>query len=313
MNNAKSVPLEAEQDMLRTQMLTCMEGILAEFNGDKFPDEQEFEELEGFLRKYKLYLEIKTETSSPVDRDNAEIEERFHVLYRDVSADDIQSSDIWMDLFGKPEFLAAIFSIGLRKLVSPDDIQLSNSDRDELINLGYLAPITVTQGTVLKNYLGLTSKGWLCFRRRNITQQIRRTYGYAVPLLPEWLTVAQSRWTEKEYRQTLLLRKYFLTKEGLNEYMVFSFPENTQLMFGCSEEESVKVEYTIALPLAGLWTDEDKETLRKVISADSVQKIYVVSTKRASANETIQELALEPDAESKIEIHLMEDMDEKAG
>lgn len=313
MNNAESVIIGAEQDLLRTQMITRMEDMLAQFNTALFPTRQEFEELEDLLGQYKLCLENKPKETAPADEDTAAIAKSFYVLYRDIAPDDIQSSDILMDLLEKPRYIAAIFSIGLRKLVSPMDIQLSDSDRDALINLGYLAPITVTQGMVSKHYLGLTSKGWLCFRRKNIAQRIRRTHGYATPLLPEWLAVAQSKWTDKEYRQTLLLRKHFLAKEGVNDYVIFSFPENSQLLFGCRAEESENVEYTIVLPLSEFWTDDDKDTLRKVISADSVQKIHLVSTDGASANAAIQELALKSGVRGKIENNLLEDMDEKAG
>ena len=58
--------------------------------------------------------------------------------------------------------------------------------------------------------------------------------------------------------------------------MIFSFPENEQLLFGCEASDSKESVYTCAVSEKAVLTNEEKNTLLKVIDSDTVNRVILV-------------------------------------
>lgn len=291
---------------LRSLLLSEMKAVLLVLDRDEIPSFDECNRLQGILQEYASYLTQKETTQAD---SNPPMNEESDILvsFSDRSGEDVKSNDIIADLLGRPDLVAVLYSIGLRKFVADNDLSISKEQKEKLFSGGYLATLTI--GMPAKNIecFALTSKGWLCFQRKVIAQQLRREQGVSSLFLPVWLAVPQLKWQPGTYLRALLLRNYYKRKAEARDFMIFSFPENPQLLFGCFASSASDVVYACAVTEKNPLTEKEQITLNRIVASESVDHLCLISESEWYGERVLEHLNKKPQSIKKVEL-VMEDV-----
>ena len=260
----------------RSLLLSEIKAMLLFLDRDEIPPFDECNRLQSIVREYASYLSQKKAVSADSNPLINEAPDVF-ISFNDRSGEDVKSNDIIADLLSRPDLVAILYSIGLRKIVAENELSISNEQKEKLFSWGYLATLKMGMSAKNDEYLALTSKGWLCFQRKVITQRLRKEQGVSSLFLPVWLAVPQIKWQPGTYQRALMLRSYYERKIGARDFMIFSFPENAQLLFGCYASPISNVVYACAVTEKNPLTEEEQKTLNRIVSSESVDHLCLIS------------------------------------
>ena len=290
---------------LRMRLFSEMSDMLIVLDKNVIPSIDECDRLQKIIREYVGYLKQKEAEKIASETPEIDVPD-ISISFNDVSSEDVKSNSIIADLLDKPELITILYLIGLRKIVEENELPISNEKRERLFLGGYLATMTIKMSAGNKEYLALTSKGWLCFQRKIIAQQLRKSQGVDSLFLPVWLAVPQTKWKPDTYPRAILLRNYYKRITEVRDFMIFSFPENTQLLFGCSASPTLDVIYTCAITEKSPLTEEERITLNRIVTSESVNRLYLISESEQYAKTITGFLNIKPQFASKVEL-VMED------
>lgn len=288
---------------VKPDLISAIEGMLQVLNADKIPSPENCAELQSLLLHYINSLSKK----SYVEKDQVY---DVQIEFTDVTGEDVKSNDIIADLLRDQDSVEAFFVIGLRKLAKEEELPLSESQVADLKHKGYIATLKLISCDESVSYLALTSKGWLCFQRSFIIQQLRKKLGYTALLLPEWLAVPQQKWNQIAFKRAAVLRDYYINILGARDFMIFSFPENNQLLFGCSAGETSELIYTCAGLEHTAFTLDEQKTLLNVIRAQEVAKVALLCTDEKDGKNALASLKLSSALARKVDLITMEEKHE---
>jgi len=288
---------------IKPRLISSMESMVKLLEADKVPASDSCTELQVLFQQYVTTL---SETASVSEV----LQEDLQINFTDTPGEDVKSNDIIADLLHDPAVIEALFTIGLRKLSREEELPLSDEQRAWLIDKGYISPLSIASDCDRDSYIVLTSKGWLCFQRSFITQQLRKQLGYTTLLLPEWLAVPQTKWGSAAYRRAVILRSYYMNSVKMRDFMVFSFPENTNLLFGCSANKTMETEYACAVIDNLTFTKEEVKTLLKVIGADVVSKVHMICSDESIGTKALDALKLTVALSKKTDLIVLEETNE---
>lgn len=286
---------------LQSLLLSEMKAVLLVLDEGGIPSFDDCDRLQSTLREYARYLTQKETTqadSAPPMNEKSDI----LVSFSDRSGEDVKSNDIIADLLGRPDLVAILYSIGLRKFVVENDLSISKEQKEKLFRGGYLANLTIGMPAENIECFALTSKGWLCFQRKVIAQQLRREQGVSSLFLPVWLAVPQIKWQPGTYLRALLLRNYYKRKAEARDFMIFSFPENAQLLFGCFASSASDVVYACAVSAKVPLTEEEQITLNRTVTSESVDHLYLISESEQYGKEMLEYLNKKTQRVGKVEL-----------
>ena len=185
---------------------------------------------------------------------------------------------------------------------------ITDYNKKWLMEHGYVSELILKDVERSDQYFSLTSKGWLCFCRKNIVHQVRKKLGYTALFIPDWLVNPQLKWKPVTYHRAILLRRYYKKNMDSKDYLIFSFPENEQLLFGCYADSLKKVEYTCAIPERASLLEEEKHTLLKVITSDTVHHVILLVTDSSFGQKIVESLDLEGSISNKASVYLLGDI-----
>ena len=285
--------------VMKPDLISAIEGMLQIINADKTPSKESYVQLQCFFLHYINVLSNRVNAGSDQVCD-------VQIEFTDVAGEDVKNNDIIADLLQDQETVKALFIIGLRKIAKEEELPLSEDQISNLIFKGYIATLKMIISDESASYLALTSKGWLCFQRSYIIKQLRKKLGYTVLLLPEWLAVPQQKWDRIAFKRAALIRDYYLNMSEARDFLVFSFPENNQLLFGCSAGETAELIYTCAGVEHTAFTHDEKKTLLKVISAKEVTKVTLLCTSEKDGEKSLASLNLSSALASKVDLITVE-------
>lgn len=287
--------------VVKPDLISAIETMLQVINAGKIPSAESCAKLQALVRHY-----IKVVPNTMVDAEPDQTCD-IQIEYNDITGEDVKSNDIIADLLQDQDAVEALFIIGLRKLAKEVELPLSEDRIASLINKGYIAELKIISSNGSASYLVLTSKGWLCFQRSFIIQQLRKKLGYTALLLPDWLAVPQQKWNRIAFKRATLLRDYYVTILRARDFMIFSFPENNQLLFGCSAGETTEVVYTCAGLRYTSFTSDEQKTLLKVIGAKEVAKVVLLCTNEVDGKNDLASLKLSSALARKVDLLTMEE------
>jgi len=290
---------------LRMRLFSEMNDMLMVLDKNIIPSIDECDRLQNVIREYVSYLKQK-EAEKTVSEPPKISATDISISFNDISSEGVNSNSIIADLLDKPELITILYLIGLRKIVEENELPISNEQRERLFGGGYLATLNIKMHAVNKEYLALTSKGWLCFQRRVIAQQLRKSQGVDSLFLPVWLAESQIRWKSDTYQRAILLRNYYKRITEVRDFTIFSFPENTQLLFGCSASPTPEVVYACAITEKSPLAEEELITLNRIVTSESVSRLYLISESEQYGKTIMGFLNIKPQHANKVEL-VMED------
>ena len=272
-----------EKNQLRTRLCNGMMSVMESFNLGFSPTIDECTDLQIILGEYIEVILKKSGMPEPLaerKEDQLDAIDQTDVIinFTDIPGDETKSNDIIADLLSVPSFIDALYAIGLRKIARTEEVPVDDSIKRQLLRNGYVSALSIKVGRKKEDFLALTSRGWLCFERKNIAKQIRKERGYTSLMLPEWLSAPQTKWMPTTYLRALLLKRYFEKSASKEDYIVFSFPENVQLLFGCQSKASKDIEYVVAAPEKAAIKAEEMSTLKKIISSHIVNQVIILTS-----------------------------------
>lgn len=300
-NELADVKASLSMAVVKPDLISAIEAMLQVMNAGKIPSSESCAKLQALVQHY-----IKAVPNGRVDAEPDQTHD-IQIEFTDITAEDVKSNDIIADLLQDQDAVEALFVIGLRKLAKEMELPLSGDRITKLKNKGYVAELKIISSNGSASYLVLTSKGWLCFQRSFIVQQLRKKLGYTALLLPEWLAVPQQKWTLSTFKKAILLRDYYVTILGARDFMIFSFPENNQLLFGCSAGETTELIYTCAGLRDTSFTSDEQKTLLKVIGAKEVTKVALIYTNEMDGKSGLASLKLSSALARKVDLITMEE------
>lgn len=287
---------------MRPSLVSAIKAVLSLLEADTIPPSDSYTELQGIFRQYMESLSEK-QLNTVISKQGIQIS------FTDIPADEVKSNDIIADLLQCPDVIEALFIIGSRKLVKAEELPLSDDQKDWLTGKGYIAPLEIDNGSEKELYTVLTSKGWLCFQRDFITQHLRKKLGYTTLLLPEWLAAPQNKWGSCTYERAIVLRSFFIKTLHSSDFMVFSFPESTDLLFGCSAREGIDNIYACAVLENTALTQEEQKTLLKVISANEITGVQLICSSESYGKKICKQLKLSSSLSKKTGLIVLEETD----
>ena len=277
MNNITSGKVTSYTETeFRSLLMSEINAMLLILDRDEIPSFDECNRLQSTIREYAGYLTQKKTAQADSDPPINYVSD-IRISFNDRSGEDVKSNDIIADLLGKPDLVAILYSIGRRKIVAENELSISKEQKEKLFSGGYLAILKIEMPAKDVEYLALTSKGWLCFQRKVIAQQLRKEQGVSSLFLPVWLAVPQIKWQPGTYQRALMLRSYYERKIGARDFMIFSFPENAQLLCGCYASPISNVVYACAVTEKNPLTEEEQKTLNRIVSSESVDHLCLIS------------------------------------
>ena len=89
--------------------------------------------------------------------------------------------------------------------------------------------------------------------------------------------------------------------------MIFSFPENAQLLFGCYAGSVSDVVYACAVTEKFPLTEEEQITLNRIVTSESVGHLCLISESERYGKKVMENLNRKPQFIGKVEL-VMEDV-----
>ena len=295
-DKTSSLSIEA----MKPELVSAIENMLQVLNMNQVPSPDSCTALKALFQHYMDALARRLEAETVQECD-------IQIEFTDVPGEDVKSNDIIADLLQDPDVVEALCMLGLRKIAKTEELPLSEDQNAVLMSKGYGASLKIISDNENTFYFALTSKGWLCFQRSFIVQQLRKRLGYTAILLPEWLAVPQLRWNSIAYKRAIALRDYYISTARARDFLVFSFPENTQLLFGCSADKGSELEYTCAVIGHNTFTHDEQKTLLKVIGAKDVAKVTLICTNEMDGRHVLANLKLSFALKGKVDLIMMEE------
>jgi len=294
------------QEEITGHLISGIEEMLRIINKDSIPPVRECLELQNLFR---IYIECLSRENKPGE-ELGHKQSGIRVDFKDVSADGLKSSSIIADLMSDPSLITSLYVISLRKLVIEDELPIDENKRKWLTDQGYITHLTVSGEHEAQKFIVLTSKGWLCFQKKTIAQQLRKRYGLETLFLPEWLAASQIKWIPETFHRALVCREYFKQNSNCEDYMIFSFPENEQLLFGCESNVEQDIVYICAVTEKAPFTENELDTLKKVISNVNVNRVILATSNVENGQLLIRKLKLSTDVAEKVTVFVMEERNE---
>ena len=258
-------------EAVRARLLSGISQVLKTISGGAVPAVKECEDLQKAINSYVDYIEA-------INRTSVSSEKTLTVpLANDDTEKEIDKEAVVYDMLQDPVYLSILFHIGLRKIVRTDQLAFPAEKTEILLQKRYIATISLNINDKSMSYYVLTTKGWSCFADKSISQQLQKRIGISALLIPKQFAGPQNTWTEKMFLRTVFIQRYFEENESGKDFMIFSFPENPQLQFGCLSDGFDEVRYVTAVLDDDYRENSNIEMIQTVISNSAVNKLLLIS------------------------------------
>lgn len=172
-----------------------------------------------------------------------------------------------------PDIWNTMVEIARRKLISSDDTMAAGETVQLLIKEGFLAPVEIRTCFGEGKFYTPTSGG---YRLLSICGSLQTTEtSQPLSSLPDGLLYSPENWNAVSFCKAFLLQQYF-KKQDISRYLVYSTPENSNILLGCPISVSPEVRYCYAWISHSANSVGDREYLRELISSTTVNEVIVV-------------------------------------
>lgn len=254
------------------RLISGIDIVLERLIRDKLPSVNDIDSLQQLLDRYIKVLN-EQEEKEQVSRERQQV-----VVTMARPSVKYTATDVIADIRSDPQYLQILFFIGLRKIARMSDIPFSADKIENLFHKGYLTVVQIDLNqSDASEYYTLTVKGWSCFTSESITQQLKNSLGMTAVFIPTELSVDQTKWTEETYQRAVMIQQYYGGISANTEYMIFSYPENEAILFGCMAEKSKTADYVCAVLKSDAVNEANQNILSNVLRADGVGSITLIA------------------------------------
>ena len=152
----------------------------------------------------------------------------------------------------------------------------------------------------------LSEKGWYCFTRTGIIQQIKKSIPNSFYNIPSRCLIDTKSWDAISFARASLLQKYYERKALLQNYLIFSFTECSSLLFGCEVSEDPEVHYSCAIISETELAKNEVTTLQQLITSKEIDSITLLLGNSTKEKITSQ-LNLDENKQKKVTFYIWED------
>ncbi|MEG0836232.1 MAG: hypothetical protein RR413_12400, partial [Christensenellaceae bacterium] len=191
------------------------------------------------------------------------------------------------DIFLKNEkIINMLCRIGLEKIVSTRDIGIDQELLRQLVDANLVTDISTD--TDLENNIcfALTTKGWNWMKSKNFQKKSQNS----LPTFPTLVGIETNFWNELSFRRAKLIHDYYNEYPTTYGYIMFAFPQNKQLLFGCEISETVEVSYVCPYVFNEAPLKKDVDTLCEILNTSKVKVLTIVSLSTIGLNDMPMQL-----------------------
>lgn len=243
--------------------------VLHVLDNGEIPKEAERKEVKQLLQNYLDLLANDTHEAASTKIS------RYKIVMDDITDGTMEACDV-LSKSDYRMYLEVLFEIGIKKLISVNAAHMQDEIIYYLKSNKYIAQISITCDNKATNYYMLTAKGWRCFAEKEKIIQLKKDPENAAFLIPACFTASPKEWLDVTYLKAQLIQKYYQQIESDDNYMIFCFEENQQLLFGCKMEEDAMVQYTCAIVFEDIISENDIATLKRVVSDEDVDRVTIL-------------------------------------
>lgn len=308
MNRSQQVmksPNSDDHNAVKSALILQFRKLMAALDLDQYPASAECDKAKQLILQY---IAIKSNLG---EIDNKGLSESIRVTYEDINVIGIRARDVIKDIAGDPVYIATLHSLALKKILPIDYCDSPKDKLEFLIKNGYIVQVCLKVG---KDHevvcYSLSSKGWLCFMRKGIIEQLNKRLGTKMLYVPADLCSSVSNWNNEDYLKALILNKYYHRIQTQNEYLIFTFPEARDLLIGCVPDETESIEYVFPVLNRRLLSDESLHAIELIANTESISKLTVLLPSLEAKQAVEQALANRKSVERKVGYYIMENKDE---
>ena len=285
MNKARHHQDTDEMSEIKPKLISSIDLVLEQLSNDRLPSVDDINELQ---RLFDLYI---TSFHDQVIKKQRPQEEKQLTLKKEETGPEFTSAEVVADIRQNPKYLEILFFIGMKKIAEVNTVPFSSDKVKNLYRKGYLTLVNI-KGKCSNNteYYTLTDKGWSCFVRKNVAQQLRKALGMTALFIPAELSASQEKWTEETYQRAIMIQQYYGGLSESAEYMIFSYPENETYLFGCMMDKGNTVDYVCAALEGDHFNESVQDMLRKILTSSGVTSVTFIADKEVTATQMIKTL-----------------------
>ena len=295
-----------DYNAVKSALILQFSKLMAAMDLDKYPDLAECDKAKQLILQY-----IAIKSNFEKAGKNKEPTGSLQVTYEDINVTGIRTRDVVKDIAGNPAYITILHSLALKKILPLNYCDYPKDKLEFLINNGYIVQVCLKEG---KNHeilcYSLSSKGWLCFIRKGIIDQLNKRLGSKMLYVPADLCNSVIDWDNEDYLKALILNKYYHYIQAQNEYLIFSFPENRDLLIGCIPDETESIEYVFPVLNRQLLSNELIHTIEIIANTESICKLTLLLPSLEVKQAVEKVLANRKSVERKVAYYIMENKDE---
>lgn len=201
---------------------------------------------------------------------------KLQIRVEDVSGEGMTVAAYFEELQGHDGVLRILWELALRKLVPAGDALLSGQTAQHLIECGYISAAQIWSAAGQETWYMLTKKCWQLFRRKRVMNALKKETDPLYGSLPSILLDSPTVNTAQSVAGYWMLQQYFLSDRSETESVLFSIPDHVRIFAACRARETDREEYVIAW-IPEIFTEEDLEYLRALISDTGIERIVLVA------------------------------------
>lgn len=266
-NTAPQAPVPAGESLL-SALEPMLRGLIESLRRNTIPPERDIAELQTVLRGYLDGLHQQEPAGDGPGT----------VRFEDCSGRGTTDAELTGELSRCARAGEILFKAASRKLIAEQSPLLSADGAQTLLQCGYLAPVEIRSSFSSGTFLTITSKGYRCFTRKGLAQQLRKAQGF--PALPAGLRIPPEAWSASLFRKAILLYWYY-ERQGTREYLIFPAPQGQETLLGCAVPPAWDSGYSLAWIGGPDAPPQDAEYLRTLAGSPAVSAVTVVCPAKA--------------------------------
>lgn len=273
--------IDDDFNKIKTSLIQQFKMLMLVLEKDQLPDPDDCIRARQLLRKYE---ELKNALEKVDDNGLPS-----KITFRDSVVTGISARDIVKDITADPEYLTILHKLALIKVLPTSRCNFSKGKIEFLLEKEYVVQYYITVKDSEIFCLSLSAKGWLCFTRKTVVEQLNKRLGKRMLYVPADLCFSVNEWEDDNYLKALILSKYHWNETERTDLLVFSYPENKKFLLGCVPSDSGFFEYSVPVINTESLSKEDISVLKKIISDNSISKLTLLfsNLKDKQAAETI--------------------------
>lgn len=242
--------------------------LMSVLDMNQFPEPDECYKARQLLLQYE---KLKTSPARTVEKGLSST-----TTFYDPGIKGARARDIIKEITADPEYISILHKLALMKVLPTSCCAFSKEKTQLLVEKGYIIQYAINIEDSEVVCFSLSSKGWLCFTRKTVVEQLKKRLGIQMLYIPADLCLSVSGWETDNFVKALVLSNYCWDEINQTDYLVFSYPENRNLLFGCVSRESGSFEYSTPVLCHKLLTKEDLSILEKIIKDRSINKLTLL-------------------------------------